>query len=157
MRIVTVVVRNQKLIRPQHIVDVVTISNKLVQALKPEPDMSVFWSGRTKGVSVGTKAQKFAKYYNKETVGMVLQRLGIKIPAAKQNPLSWRIWELASKILATRTCGEVNVVLGKEVLPRSVWMRIEKPTLMKNPKVTKITEHKQWEDRATEPAVNFEW
>jgi hypothetical protein len=157
MRIVTVVVRNRKFIRPQHIVDVITISNKLIQALKPELDMSVFWSGRTKGVSVGTKAQKFAKYYNKETVGMALQRLGIKIPTAKQNPLSWHIWELASKLFATRTCGEVNVVLGKKSLSGSVWMKIEKPTLMKNLKVTKITEHKQWEDRATEPAVNFEW
>jgi hypothetical protein len=143
MRIVTVVVHNPKRIRPQHIADVVTISNKLVHALKPEPNMTVVWSGRTKGISVGTKAQKLAEYYDKETVGMALQRLGIKIPTVKQNPLSWRIWELASKILATRARGEVNVVLGKIVGPGSVWMRIEKPTLMKNQKVTKITEHKQ--------------
>ena len=68
--------------------------------MKPKSNTSVFWSGQSsKDISVKTKAQKFAKYYNKETINMALRRLGIKIPTVKQNPLSWRIWEIASKIL----------------------------------------------------------
>jgi hypothetical protein len=147
MKIVTVVSRNLKGVGFQHVAEVVSISNKILLALKPKPNTSVFWSGQSsKDVSVKTKAHKFAKCNNKETVNMALRRLGIKIPTVKQNPLSWRIWEIASKILATRARGEVDVVLGEMIGVESVWMRIEKPALMKNEKVHKITEHRQLGD-----------
>ena len=53
MRIVTVVVQhNLKRVRPQDIADVVKISNKLLHALKPESNTSVFWSGTTNDICV---------------------------------------------------------------------------------------------------------
>jgi hypothetical protein len=69
MKVVTVVSRNLKGVGFQHVAEVVSISNKILLASKPKPNTYVFWSGQSsKDVSVKTKAQKFAKYNNRDTL-----------------------------------------------------------------------------------------
>ncbi|KAJ3513422.1 hypothetical protein NLJ89_g2959 [Agrocybe chaxingu] len=130
----------------KHLAQAVGVARKLRTAIKPKPNGAVFWSGtkttkKGKEVSVKADATKFAKKHGKETLNMALKKHGVKIPTEKQNPHSPRLWNIASKLMAQRAKGETHAVLGSKVRPGSVWKKIEKPTLMKNKKVTKVTEH----------------
>ena len=124
----------------------VNIARQIKSSVKPEKDKAVFWSGTKqdasgKTVSVNKDAQTFAKSNGKETLNMALQKNNIKIPTQQQNPQSNRVWDMASKTFATRASGKTDAVLGGAVRKDSVWNRVEKPALMKNDKVTQVTEH----------------
>ncbi|CAA7259003.1 unnamed protein product [Cyclocybe aegerita] len=122
----------------------VGIARKINKAVKPKPNGAVFWSGtktdkKGKQTSVRADAEKFAKKHGKETLNMQLNKHGVNIP--DKNPHSPRLWNVASKLMAHRAKGDTHAFLGSKVRPGSVWNKIEKPTLMKNKKVTKVTEH----------------
>ncbi|KAJ3513421.1 hypothetical protein NLJ89_g2958 [Agrocybe chaxingu] len=122
----------------------VGIAHKINKAVKPKPNGAVFWSGTKadkngKQTSVRADAEKFAKKHGKETLNMQLNKHGVNIP--DKNPHSPRLWNIASKLMAHRAKGETHAFLGSKVRPGSVWNKIEKPTLMKNKKVHKVTEH----------------
>jgi len=123
----------------------VSVANQIRTKIRPKPNQAVFWSGtktsQGKTVSVKQDAQKFARKNGKETLNMALKKNGINIPSQKANPQSNRLWDIASKAWATRASGKTDAVLGGSVRPDSVWKRVEKPELMKNNKVTQVTEH----------------
>ena len=121
-------------------------SQQLKQALKTGPDQAKFWSGKTNGVSSRLTAQAQAKATGGKTLDMAMKEGGIKIPSKpppgpKQKIQDQRNWKKPSTIFAQKVQGKVDVYLGKVVKPDSVYNVYEKPALMKNPKVTKITEH----------------
>ncbi|KAJ3513417.1 hypothetical protein NLJ89_g2957 [Agrocybe chaxingu] len=124
----------------------VKMAKKLKESIHPKPNSAVFWSGtktNKKGETVSVKqdAQRFAKYHGKETLNQALKKANIHIPTEKQNPHSPRLWNIASKLMAQRAKGETHAILGGNVRPQSVWKKTEKPALMKNDQVTKVTEH----------------
>ena len=123
------------------------IASKIRSSLKPKPGGAVFWSGKVPGtgkkegkdVSVKQYADKFAKNKGKETIGGAMKRADIKIP--NQSKHNWNLWKTASKFFAHRASGDTHAVLGSKRQQGNIYDTIEKPTLMKNPKVTKLTEH----------------
>ncbi|RDB15121.1 hypothetical protein Hypma_012667 [Hypsizygus marmoreus] len=121
------------------------VAKQIKNKLRPQPNQAVFWSGMKIGqngktTSVKADAQKYAKANGKETINQALAKNNIKIPSPSQNPASSRLWDFASKAWALRSKGETNAIVG-DTRPGSVYNRIEKPTLIKNPKVNKIVEH----------------
>jgi len=100
-------------------------------------------------VSAGKDAEKFAKAHGKEVLGKSLAKHGIKIPSKTKSPYSHKLWKFASKVYAQRASGHVHAVLGSTRKPGNIYDTIEKPALMKNKKVTKLTEHKAGSRKAT--------
>jgi len=126
----------------------VSIAHQIRRKLRPEPNKAVFWSGTKvdengKTVSVLKDAKNFAKKTGKETINMSLKKKGIAIPSQQTNSLARRLWHMASKTMAKRASGDTHAVLGENIRKDSVWKTIEEKELMKNDKVTKVTEHNQ--------------
>lgn len=124
----------------------VTIAHQIRRKLRPGLNKAVFWSGTKvdedgKPVSILKDAKDFAKKTGKETIDMSLKKEGITIPSQQANPLARRLWHMASKTMAKRASGDTHAVLGENVRKGSVWKTIEEKELMKNNKVTKVTEH----------------
>ncbi|KAF8192050.1 hypothetical protein BJ912DRAFT_275409 [Pholiota molesta] len=125
----------------------VAINRQVKQKLRPKAGEAVFWSGSTpdahgKPVSARVHAEQFAKTHpGTSTVNHALAKHGISIPDKPQNRYSDKMWGVASKVWAERAHGDTHVVLGGHVRPGSVYNTIEKPTLMNNHRVTKVTEH----------------
>jgi hypothetical protein len=124
----------------------VGIALKLKKNLRPAPHQAVFWSGTKSSkhgpVSVGADAQHFAHAHGKEVLNNEsLKKHGINIPSRKDSPYSTRLWKIASKVYAQRASGDVHAILGSARRPGNVYDTIEKPALLKNKKVTKLTEH----------------
>ena len=122
----------------------VAIVSKIRNVLRPKPGGAVFWSGSAPGkggknVSVKKQAEKFAKKNDKETIGQAMKRTDIKIP--KNNKWYKPLWEMASNVFAKHSKGDTHAILGSKRTPGNIYERIEKPTLMNNSKVTKLTEH----------------
>ena len=119
------------------------IAVRLKKNIRPAPGKSVFWSGTKPGkngpVSVGQDAESFAKTHGKEVLNP--KKHGINMPSQKENKYSNKLWGFASKVYAQRSSGHVHAILGSTRRPGNVYDTIEKPALMKNKKVTKITEH----------------
>ena len=111
--------------------------------IKPKPNKSLFWSGRVhtkKGVIESERyAGKFARMKRKEHIHHALRRANIKIPEDSKH--EQKLWRHASKVFAKNASGHVHAVLGSKLAKKSVYKTIEKPTLMNNPKVHKMTEH----------------
>jgi hypothetical protein len=118
MKIITIVVRNPKRIRPQHIAEVVMISNKLVHALKARTQYDCLLEWEDQGRLCGDQGTEVCGVLQQRDSWDGAPKARNKDSNQEAEPSSWRIWELASKILATRACGEVDVVLGKIVRPR---------------------------------------
>ncbi|KAF9531837.1 hypothetical protein CPB83DRAFT_891184 [Crepidotus variabilis] len=117
---------------------------RTVRRLTPPHNGAVFWSGTKtkpngKTVSVKADAQKFAHSVGGRTINQALKKKGITIP--NNNKYSPRLWNIASKAYAKNARGQAHAVLGGKVRDGSVWKKIEKPTLRKNRRVGKITEH----------------
>jgi len=116
---------------------------RLKKNIRPAPGKAVFWSGTRPGkngpVSVGKDAEHFAKAHGKEVLDPT--KHGISIPTRKENPYSNKLWGFASKVYAQRASGDVHAILGSTRRPGNVYDTIEKPALMKNKKVTRLTEH----------------
>jgi len=129
----------------KHMSQAVGIAMRIKKSLRPQPGQAVFWSGTKSGkngpVSVGKDAEKFAKVNGKEVLRHALAKQGIKIPPPSQNPHSSRLWEIASKVYALRASGDTHAILGSVRRPGNVYDAIERPTLLKNEKVPKLTEH----------------
>lgn len=130
----------------KHAVQAVSTINKVNKGFHPKEGEAVFWSGTRSGphdtrVSVHGDAQKFAHDHGKSTINHGLSHNGIRIPDRKENPHSDHIWNVASKVWAERAHGDTHAILGGAVRPQSVYKTIEKPILMKNDRVTKLTEH----------------
>ncbi|KIM37924.1 hypothetical protein M413DRAFT_30576 [Hebeloma cylindrosporum] len=121
------------------------VAIKIKKNLKPTKGKSVFWSGsrpsKNGPVSVEKDAERYAKAKGKEVLAPTLQKQGINIPAQKDSPYSYKLWKYASKVYAQRTSGSAHAVLGSTRRPGNIYDTIEKPELMKNKKVTKLTEH----------------
>jgi hypothetical protein len=134
-----------------HMAKAVRIALRIKKRLRPTPGKSVFWSGTRPSehepVSVDDDAQNFAKAHGKEVLASTLEEHGINIPSHEENPYSSKMWDIASKTFAQRTSGHVHAILGSTRRPGNVYDTIEKPTLMKNKKVTKLTEYnaETWE------------
>ncbi|KAF8966086.1 hypothetical protein BDZ97DRAFT_717331 [Flammula alnicola] len=129
----------------KHAAQAVSTIAKVKNGFRPKSGEAVFWSGTRPGkkgpVSVHDDAQKFANQHGKSTINHGLAQKGIKIPSEKENPHSRRLWNVASKVWAQRASGDTHVILGGTVRPASVYNTIEKPVLLKNKKVTRLTEH----------------
>ena len=132
--------------RFRHAAQAVKTINKVNKVFHPKEGEAVFWSGTRKGpgdtrVSVHGDAQKFAHEHGKSTINHGLSQHGVRIPDRKENHYSDHIWNEASKTWAERAHGSTHAILGGHVRPQSVYKTIEKPILMKNDRVTKLTEH----------------
>ena len=119
------------------------IAAQIASRLRTKPGKAVFWSGRVE-TKTGTEsanghAEKFAKTHGKEVIHQALARVNIKIP--KSNPQQDKLWKVASKVFAKHASGHTHAVLGGKLAKTNIYESIEKPTLMKNPKVHKLTEH----------------
>ena len=119
------------------------VAASIRQKLRPQRD-GVFWSGKVPGkngkdVSVKKYADAFAKKKGKETIGAAMKKSDINIPSKSKH--NWNLWKTASKFFSHRSSGETHAILGSKRAHGNVYDTIERPTLMKNPKVTKHTEH----------------
>ncbi|KIM35477.1 hypothetical protein M413DRAFT_32495 [Hebeloma cylindrosporum] len=131
-----------------HIVQAAKVATQIKKKLKPTPGKAVFWSGvvphptkADKWLSVQDQAESWAKANGKETIDPSLKKEGVHMPLRKDNPFTQKLWDFASKVYAKRTSGHVHVVLGTKLREKNTYENIEKPVLLKNKKVTKITEH----------------
>jgi hypothetical protein len=129
-----------------HMKTAVKIARKIKSSLMPLPGKSVFYTGMQLGkhklIPVKQHAEHFAKDNGLELLGPVLARAKVRIPTPEKNPYSSRLWEFASKAYAMRAEGVAHAIVGSTVSkPGGVYHRIEKPTLLKNPKVEKLIEH----------------
>lgn len=129
----------------KHLAQAAKVAFQIKTKLKPPRGGAVFWSGHKKGAngptSVYDDAQKYAKDHGKKTLEMALEAKKINIPKEKENPMSDKLWGYASKKWAQRAKGQTEAVLGSSLRPASVWKTVEKPQLLRNKHVTKITEH----------------
>jgi hypothetical protein len=128
--------------------DPATPSQELNQALKTGPGQAIFWSGKTmvegKKRSARLDAWKQAESTGGKTLDMAMKEGGIPIPSKpppgpKQKIQDQRQWKKPSIIFAKKAQGEIDVHLGEAVKPDSVYNQYEKPKLLANPKVTKVT------------------
>jgi hypothetical protein len=131
--------------------DPTTPSQELNQALKTGPGQAIFWSGKTivdgKKRSSRLDAWKHAESTGGKTLDMAMKDGGIPIPekvppGPKKSVKSQRKWKKPSIIFAKKAQGEIDVHLGELVNPDSVYNKYERPKLLENPKVTKVTEHR---------------
>lgn len=131
--------------RDNHMKAAVKVARQIKSFLMPKPGKSVFYTGMIPGkkklIPVKQHAEHFAKANGKELLGNALARAKIRIPSEKKNPHYMRLWEFASRVYAKRAQGVAHAVLGSSVKPLNVYHMIEKPTLLKNPKVQKVIEH----------------
>ena len=128
----------------KHMKKAIKIMRKIGHNFNPKPDKSVFWNGRSTinpHHSVMPEAVKFAKAQKKEVIHHALKTQGIRIPWPATNPHSQRLWNFASKTFAKKASGHVHAFIGPVYAQDSVYRKIEKPELLKNSKVTKLTEH----------------
>jgi hypothetical protein len=110
--------------------------------VKTPRDQLVLWSG------LGAKGDIRAAAYAKEAGGMTLEMTkgGKWLDDLKlfdggapniADSAAMEIWEQASKQIADQASGQVRVAAG-QILPKSVYMRIERPALLDNAKVLGI-------------------
>ncbi|KAF8182582.1 hypothetical protein BJ912DRAFT_978294 [Pholiota molesta] len=130
--------------RMTHAEEAAAVHAQIHRDVNPKKDTSVFWSGNYpdangKMVSVGAHARQQAKASGRETLEDHLHSKGIHIP--DRNPETRNLWLTASTVYAERSKGEVHTYLGSAVSPKSVYNTLEKPALMNNPHVKKVTEH----------------
>jgi len=124
----------------EHMKQGLAIFQKLPKVPPPKPDQAVFWSGTKPDGRGGTvSVQKDAMLFG-ITAWHHLKTWGIKIPSWKKNPVVPLVWGAVSDKYATDASGIVHSVLGNR-RPGNVYDNIEKPALMKNPKVTMLIEH----------------
>jgi len=104
-----------------------------------ESDTAYFWSGRTNGVASGDVVQQTAQRSGGTTLETLMRQRGIHLPPYDEtNPASVQAWMDASREYAANASGTVRVVLGKELRAGNIWEPVEYPTLLANPKVTRI-------------------
>ncbi len=112
--------------------------------IKTPHDQLVLWSG------LGKNGKVRAAAYAKEAGGITLEMTkggkwldDLKLfegGAPKVNELeALQIWEKASAEIAEQASGQVRVAKG-QISPTSVYIRIERPILLNNPKVLGIDE-----------------
>ncbi|KAF9472038.1 hypothetical protein BDN70DRAFT_509820 [Pholiota conissans] len=129
-----------------HAAQAPTLAKKIKTQVNPRPNGAVYWAGRRPDghgglVTVEHDARKIAKLQGKETLEDHLERHKINIPLQAQNPHSKKIWGISSGAFSERTKGEAHAYLGPVQRPQSIYQNQEKPNMMKNPHVTKLTEH----------------
>jgi len=129
-----------------HAAQAAMLSAQIKKKVNPRPNAAIYWSGSRPGphgklVTVEADARRIAKMHGKETLEDHLENKKIHIPLQAQNPHSKKLWAIASNAFAQRTKGETHAYLGPVMRPQSVYVNHEKPTLMANPHVSKITEH----------------
>ncbi|KAF8196417.1 hypothetical protein BJ912DRAFT_955076 [Pholiota molesta] len=130
--------------RITHAEEAAAVHAQIHQHVNPKKNTSVFWSGEYrdangKMVSAGDHARQQEKASGRETLEDHLHSKGIHIP--DRNPESRKLWLTASTVYAERSKGEVHTYLGTHQSPHSVYNTLEKPALMNNPHVKKVTEH----------------
>ncbi|KAF8160291.1 hypothetical protein BJ912DRAFT_1151068 [Pholiota molesta] len=131
----------------KHAAHAVRINNQVSKSLRPKSGEALFWSGSTPDahgnrVSARVHAEQYSSTHpGTSTINHALAKSGIHIPNTPQNQYSDHMWNHASKVWADRAHGDTHVILGKNVRPGSVYNKIEKPTLMNNHGVHKVTEH----------------
>ncbi|HEX6426562.1 MAG TPA: RHS repeat-associated core domain-containing protein, partial [Niastella sp.] len=119
-------------------------------------DQAVFWSTRSSTQSNMEYAQKWADKVGKKTLeqtkgGKYLNDLKLFGSGGAKMGISAKeaaeIWDIASERFAKAASGEVNVfsTYSKKISAHGLrtWWRIEKPALLKNTKVTRITRRKR--------------
>jgi hypothetical protein len=110
--------------------------------VKTPRDQLVLWSG------LGAKGEVRAAAYAKEAGGITLEMTkgGKWLDDLKlfeggapniDDRAAYAIWENASKEIAEQASGQVRVAAG-QISPTSIYMRIERPALLNNPKVLGI-------------------
>jgi len=129
-----------------HAAQAAMLSAQIKKKVNPRPNGSVFWSGSRPDhhgnmVPVLNDARKIAKQHGKETLEDHMDRHKIHIPDRSQNPHSKKLWGIASNTFAQRTKGDTHAYLGPVMRKESVYVNHEKPTLMNNAHVTRLTEH----------------
>ncbi|KIM35476.1 hypothetical protein M413DRAFT_32494 [Hebeloma cylindrosporum] len=131
-----------------HIVQAARIAGQIKRKVRPTPGKAVFWTGRIPHpnkshdpVSVQGSTEKWAKAKGKEVLEPTLKMHGIHIPSQDHNPYAPKLWNIASQVYAQRASGHVHAIVGTELRDGNTYQKIEKPELMNNNKVTKITEH----------------
>ena len=123
------------------------IAVQIKNRLRPKPGKAVFWSrsvetkkgGVTVSESANRHAEDFAKSKGKEVIHHSMARVGVKIP--KNIRHQGMLWRTASKVFAKHASGDTHAVLGSKLAKKNVYETIEKPILLKNSKVNKLTEH----------------
>jgi len=116
---------------------------QLNKMLKTDKHQATFWSGRRGSQSTQVAAEAHAQGRNGKTLETALQQGGAKMPPwTPGNKKVESKWKQASKIFAKKAKGDVHAHIGETVRPNGVYDTLEKPALMKNKKVTSITEHK---------------
>ena len=119
---------------------------QITSSLVPRHDKSVFYTGTIPGeegpISVLSMVEEYADKHNKETLGRALERGKIDMALADIS-----VWIFASEVYAEKSSGVVHAVIGKWVKEGNVYHTIEKPALLKNPRVTTLIEHnvETWE------------
>jgi hypothetical protein len=98
------------------------------------------------GVSSRVAAKEYAEKTGGKTLAMAITDAGIKLPdkvppGPNKRAKSQRIWAPPSIKFAKQAQGDIHVFVGKKVNPLSVYSVHEKPLLLKNSKVTRVTEH----------------
>lgn len=96
--------------------------------------------GRNQRASVKPDAVKIGKQNGQLILSQILHKHKIWIPRKAENPHAPRLWKFASKIISQRAKGETSAIVG-ERRKGSVYDTIEKPALLKNPNVPRLTEH----------------
>jgi hypothetical protein len=123
----------------------VKIARQIKSSLVAKPGKTVFYTGTKPGkngpIPVKQTAELFAKAHRKELLGHALAKAKIRIPSENKNPHAMRLWKFASKVYATKSSKVAHAFIGKWTRPGNVYHKIEKPALLKNPKVTKLIEH----------------
>ena len=130
----------------KHMRVAVKIARQIKNSLKAVPSKTIFYTGtklgkKGKEIPVKQTAEHFAKANQKQLLGHALAKAKIRIPSENKNPHSMRLWKLASKAYAMRSSGVAHAFIGKWTRPENVYHNIEKPTLLKNPKLSKLIEH----------------
>ena len=120
--------------------------------LDTKPDGAFFWSGPSPAAD-GTvssdvtmnKARDYAVAAGGDTMETVMKRNGVVMPkygsgtTKDEIDASIKAWGDASAEYARNAKGSVKAVIGN-ARPNGVWYTIELPTLLNNPKITKITQ-----------------
>jgi hypothetical protein len=132
--------------RSDHMKQAVNIARQIKRTLMPTPGKSVFYTGTKPGkkgpIPVKQTAEYFAKANGgKQLLGNALAKAKIRIPSISKNPHAMRVWRIASKVFAMKSSGTVHAFIGKWVRPGNDYHNAEKPSLLKNKKVSKLIEH----------------
>ncbi|KIM34842.1 hypothetical protein M413DRAFT_14879 [Hebeloma cylindrosporum] len=120
---------------------------KINQKLKPKPGKSVFWTGKVpkngnpEAVTIQPDAEHWAAVRNKEAIDPMLKKKGVNMPSRDDNRYAGALWKHASRVFAHRASGHVHTLLGSVIRKNAIYKNIEKPILMQNNKVTRLTEH----------------